>query len=274
MAQETDEKLLKTLWKDARMSCAADGDEGDCEPVAKGGDFVPITMDVTKGDTIDAALATITSDLENRDIPFIGLVNNAGVSKGLPLEFVNMDDARWVFEVNVFGVLEVQKRFIPLLRQSKGRIVNIGSMAGIYARELGGIYSGTKFALEALSDSSRRELRVHGVSVSLVEPAFVRTEIAKKQLGDNAPAKALSPEQYAVYAMFLDNVEQTREKQEKLADSTECTNEAIIHALTHPQPKTRYVVANVGGIPAWILRKVIAILPDRAADLLGGRVNK
>jgi NAD(P)-dependent dehydrogenase (short-subunit alcohol dehydrogenase family) len=128
--------------------------------------------------------------------------------------------------------------------------------------------------VEAMTDTTRRELAPFGVSVSVVEPAFVKTEIANKQVGDHASSNKLSKEQHAVYSMFLDGAEEKRLKMEAMADTTDCTNEAIIHALSNPAPKTRYVVANVGGTPAWVLRKLLAVLPDRAADRLGGKVNK
>jgi len=103
-------------------------------------------------------------------------------------------------------LLDIIREFIPLLRQHKGRIVNIGSLAGIIATPSSGIYSATKFAVEAITDSLRRELRPHGVAVTAVDPGFVTTPIREKFVGFDY----LTQEQKALYN--LDEAEKkTRE---------------------------------------------------------------
>lgn len=106
--------------------------------------------------------------------PLVALVNNAGISMRGPLEASTLDDVRWIYEVNVFGLHATTQAFLPLLRQSQGRIVNIGSLAGLVSVAGSSVYSGTKAAVEAITDALRRELHSFGISVSLVEPVSQR----------------------------------------------------------------------------------------------------
>jgi short-subunit dehydrogenase len=111
-----------------------------------------------------------------------GLVNNAGVGLGGPLELVPMDKIRWLFDVNVFGLVEVTQAFLPALRRGRGRIANIGSTASLFVAPFHGPYSATKYAVNAFSDALRLELRPHGVSVSVIVTGSVRTPIWGKSL--------------------------------------------------------------------------------------------
>jgi len=223
--------------------------------------FHPIILDVTSHDDIVAALSQVTSFLESSKLPLVGLVNNAGVGVGSPVESINMKLAHWVYDVNVFGLLDITKEFIPLLRTHQGRIVNVGSVAGLVAGPFTSIYAGTKFAVEAISDSLRRELGPQGVSVSLLEPAYVKTPILDKSLEYETPSEEII-ERY--------NLKAKVEKSKKLfawASPTTVTTDAIFNALTDASPKTRYVVANVGGIPASFITFLLWLFPDRVIDL-------
>jgi len=226
----------------------------------------PLMMDVTKPDQIAEAVKTIQAT----KIPLIGLVNNAGISTRGPLEAVPLKDVRSVYEVNVFGVHMVTQAFLPLLRASQGRIVNIGSVAGLIASPGSSIYSGTKFALEGISDALRRELLPFNISVSIVEPAFVKTKIMYKELGQVVEDVEVlgPPEMQELYADYYSLVYKRREKNFKHASTTDVTSSAIIHALTNPYPHARYVVANVNGVPAWLLRNVMWALSDPVKDIL------
>ena len=106
-----------------------------------------------------------------------GLINNAGIGVGGPLEFIDLDDLRWQMEVNVIGPMAMIRAFMSLIRQGKGRIVNISSIAGRSATPFMGPYSASKHALEALSDPLRVELRLWNIHVSLIEPGAVQTPI-------------------------------------------------------------------------------------------------
>ena len=252
--------------------------------------LVPVILDVTSGESIDGALDAVRATLDARrgDGAYLaGLVNNAGVSGGLPIEAEPLDRMRWVFDVNVFGLVDVTQRCLPLLRaetRGKGggaRIVMISSVAGFVSRPFGGTYSATKFAVEALSDSLRLELGGaepngdDGMSVSVVQPAFVKTKIAGKQLGANAPEKQLSDAAHrARYGAQLAARTRARAKSESMADPPTVTTEAIVDALTSRAPRARYRVANANGLPAWLVHRVVAtggLLRDRARDFVIAR---
>lgn len=172
-----------------------------------------------------------------------------------------------VFDVNVFGLVRSTRAFLPLLRKSPGaRVINIGSVAGIIVRSGMGPYSASKFAVEALSDGMRHELGHWNISVSLVQPAYVNTLIAGKQMGENAPERQLSERDYALYKHLFEGHEDRKMKNARLADSPDVTTDAIFHALESAYPQTRYAVANAGGIPAWLIVKLRAVIPDRLLD--------
>src|SRR5919204_489511 len=124
----------------------------------------PVKLDVTDQASIDAARARLG------DAALAGLVNNAGIAVSFPLEFVPIEELRHQLEVNVIGQVAVTQAFLPALRKGRGRIVNVSSIGGRIALPLGGPYNASKFALEGLSDSLRRELRADGIEVSLIEP--------------------------------------------------------------------------------------------------------
>jgi NAD(P)-dependent dehydrogenase (short-subunit alcohol dehydrogenase family) len=111
-----------------------------------------------------------------------GLVNNAGISIGGPLEFVPLELWRRQFEVNVLGQVCVTQSFLPLLRTAKGRIINMSSTSGLNAMPAMGPYAASKFALEALSDSLRLEVRHQGIKIILVEPGTIFTPIWERSL--------------------------------------------------------------------------------------------
>ena len=106
-----------------------------------------------------------------------GLVNNAGIAVPGPLEYLPMDEFRRQIEVNLTGQVAVTQAFLPMLRPTRGRIVNIGSIGGRVALPLLGPYAASKHAMEGLTDSLRRELRPAGIEVSIIRPGPIATEI-------------------------------------------------------------------------------------------------
>jgi NAD(P)-dependent dehydrogenase (short-subunit alcohol dehydrogenase family) len=128
--------------------------------------LMPIFLDVTDLDSITAAMHKVAITVGNSGL--IGLVNNAGIAVGAPLEFIPITEFRKQLEVNVTGQLAVTQAFLPLLRLAKGRIVNMGSITGRSATPFLGAYSASKFALEALTDALRLELRPWGIWVAIL----------------------------------------------------------------------------------------------------------
>jgi NAD(P)-dependent dehydrogenase (short-subunit alcohol dehydrogenase family) len=134
------------------------------------GEIVPVIMDVTKVPTIQSTLAFVQRHLANSDGHLRAIINNAGIASALPVELTTREEMEYVFDVNLFGVAEVTKAFLPLLRESGGRVVIIGSMSGFVAAPSVGAYSASKFALEGWTDALRLELRNQRIPVSLIEP--------------------------------------------------------------------------------------------------------
>jgi short-subunit dehydrogenase len=136
----------------------------------------PIVFDVTDQQSIDYAFGIV----RDSGVPLVAVVNNAGISRSMPLEIEDVQQVQHLLNVNVIGVIRLSQAFIPLLRENRGRIVNIGSIAGIVTQPFSGAYSASKFALEALTDAQRQELHPWGISVSIVEPGYVKTAIEGK----------------------------------------------------------------------------------------------
>ena len=128
------------------------------------------------------------------------LVNNAAIAVNAPVEAWAIDEWRRLFEVNLFGHIAVTQSLLPALIRSKGRVVNISSVGGKIAMATYGPYAGTKFALEAVSDSLRREIAPFGVQVVVVEPGAVRTEAAGRAIATaHELASTMTPEQSQRY---------------------------------------------------------------------------
>lgn len=218
-----------------------------------------ITIDVTDQESVAAAAALITAEVGARGLA--GLVNNAGIAVPGPLEFVTIADFERQFDVNVTGQLRVVQAMLPLLRKARGRIVNISSIAGRSAFPMMGPYSASKFALEALSDALRLELRPWGIEVALIEPGPIQSEIWTK-----AGNLSFSPEAEELYPKLLAAGRKALENAIRTALPADRAAERIHHALSAARPKTRYLIgANTRS------RIVMEHLPTRLRDWLIAR---
>jgi len=135
----------------------------------------PVIIDVTDPAHIEALAARVESDPQGRAVR--ALVNNAAIQANVPIEVYGIDQWRHMFEVNLFGHVAVTQALLPALIRNKGRVVNISSVGGKVAMATYGPYAATKFALEAVSDSLRRELAASGVDVVVIEPGAIRTDM-------------------------------------------------------------------------------------------------
>ena len=144
----------ETLAKDGYFVYAGARKQRDIDALNKIANIQAVKLDVTKQDQVDAAFATI----KNAGRGLYGLVNNAGVGSGGPLIEQPEDNIRWLFDVNVFGVFKVTQAFAPLIIESKGRIVTIGSISGILTWMGGGDYTMSKHAIEAFSETLAIEM--------------------------------------------------------------------------------------------------------------------
>jgi NAD(P)-dependent dehydrogenase (short-subunit alcohol dehydrogenase family) len=221
----------------------------------------PVQLDITSADDI-AALG-----LQRLD----GLVNNAGIAVSGPLEFLPVEELRHQLEVNVIAQLAVIQACLPALRQSHGRIVNISSIAGRVALPLYGPYSASKFALEALSDSLRRELRGSGVHVSLVEPGAIATPIWDRGIAAaDTLWNAMPPIAHERYGTLVATLRGEAEQQGVKGEPPEAVARIVVSALTASTPRTRYVIGRDARIQAVLARA----LPGRAMDALLAAVLK
>ncbi len=231
--------------------------------------ITPLIIDVTDQATIDAARAAVAQAAGERGVA--GLVNNAGIGVGGPLEFVPIDEMRRQFEVNVFGQLAVTQAFLPMLRRAQGRIVNIGSIGGVLAAPFIARYSASKFAMEALTDALRIELRPWKVDVMIVEPGSIATSIWDKAKATTADLERdMSDEAKALYGDAIDAVKAFIADAEGRAIPADAVARSVAHALTSKRPKTRYLV----GRDARMQAALATVAPDRVVDSLIARQLK
>jgi len=221
--------------------------------------LTPIFLDVTDEESIESCLSEIQAAGRGLD----GLVNNAGIAIGGPMEAVPMEDWRRQFETNVFGLIALTQAALPHLRQSHGRVVNISSISGLIGVPFLGPYSASKFAVESISDCLRREMRRFGVQVAVVEPGPINTPIwAKARCEGQARARAFSPEMQKVYGSSLSRFSEKVQDSVRSAAPVSVVVKAVVHALTAKRPRTRYPVGR--GVRASSL--LFHLLPDRWVD--------
>jgi NAD(P)-dependent dehydrogenase (short-subunit alcohol dehydrogenase family) len=219
-----------------------------------------LTLDVTSARSIDSALAEVHRQLDGANLS--GLVNNAAVFLLGPLEQTPLDAVEHLFRVNVTGVVAVTQTFLPLLRQAKGRIVNVSSVNGRLSFPFCSFYSASKFALEAISDALRVELAPWGIEVSLVEPGVTRTDIRAE--GARAWAERqgrLTPEERALYAAPFAGFQGILPQVDGGAADHHHVADAVYRALTEDPPATRYLAGP--DTAQWLQ---MASLPDRQRD--------
>jgi NAD(P)-dependent dehydrogenase (short-subunit alcohol dehydrogenase family) len=216
----------------------------------------PLMLDITESQSIDSAAHIVSS--EN----LYGLVNNAGIAVLGPLEFLPLEKIRNQFEVNLFGHIAVTQAFLPFLRRSGGRIINMSSVSGLIAFPFSGPYASSKFAIEAFSDSLRRELRPWNIPVSLIEPGNIKSPIWEKSFhAARSAEESFPPEAEKYYGKRFMDTKRIVEK----AGEPSAVAEAVLQALTAKRPKTRYVVGLDARkyailkrlLPDWILDKFI-----------------
>lgn len=206
--------------------------------IEKEGDTLPLEilqLDVTDENSVKTAIDRIVNESGRIDI----LVNNAGYGLIGALEDIPMEEVRAHFNTNLFGVIRVIQGVLPIMRrQKKGTIVNISSMGGRIAFPLSSTYSGTKFAVEGLSESLSYEVEQFGIKVILIEPGVVRTNFGKSMKKIDKTTDANSP-----YSKLLEIREATRkERLQTSSISQEEVAKVILQAITSSEPESRYVI--------------------------------
>lgn len=228
----------------------------------------PVILDVADSTTIEAAAKEVRDAVGAEGLA--GLVNNAGISVGGPLEFIPLDDVRRQLEVNVTGQIATTQAFLELLRTGKGRVVNIGSIGGRFAVPFAGPYTASKYAMEGLTDCLRMELSPWGIHVSIVEPASVATPIWEKGLG--AATEMISrmpPRAMELYGAAVPTMRTLVEEEARIGIAPDEVAKRVAHALTAPRPKTRYVLGKQARLRVFLTKFV----PDRMRDSLVFRIT-
>lgn len=233
-----------------------------------GESFTPLLFDVTDAAAVQRGAAQVGAALGNATLA--GLVNNAGIAVAGPLLYIDIDELRHQLEVNVTGQLIVTQAFTPLLGADRsrtgapGRIVMITSVGGRNANPFTGPYNASKFALEGLSESLRRELMIFGIDVVVVAPGAVATPIWDK-------AEQIDTSRYAntSYAATLDRLKTYMLELGRKGFPPEKIGEAVYRALTARKPKVRHTVT-----PDPIQNLMVNTLPKRVVDnMIAGRLG-
>lgn len=228
-----------------------------------GENFTPLLFDVTDEAAVRAAAEQVAGVLQNEGLA--GLVNNAGIGTGGPLMYQPLAEVRQILEVNVLGVLSVTQAFLPLLggrlpqTHPPGRIVNVSSVGGKIAFPFLGAYAASKHALEAVSDTLRRELMIYALDVVVIEPGSVQTAIWDKAEQDDITRYA-NTDHGAIGQRFQ------REfiRRGRAGVPPAVIARVIRRALESNRPKTRYALPD-NRMMGWLLPR---LLPDRWLDRL------
>jgi NADP-dependent 3-hydroxy acid dehydrogenase YdfG len=220
-----------------------------------------LVLDVTDEDSMRAAVNAVTEAEGAVGV----LVNNAGYSQSGAVETVPLEEARRQFETNVFGLLRLCQMVLPGMREQRwGKIVNVSSMGGRLTFPGGGLYHATKYAVEALSDAMRFEVRGFGVDVIIIEPGLIITNF-----GDVAAGSVESAVEDGAYADFNRSVAKLTEQayrgsMARLGSGPEAVAKAITRAISAKRPRARYPVTP----SAHLLINQRRLLPDRVWDLI------
>ena len=219
--------------------------------------LTPVFLDVCDQDSISKSFDLIAK--ETGDCSF-NLINNAGLSLNGPLEILPMSDIIRLLDVNVRGLLSVTKTFLPLIRKNKGRIVNISSGHGLLAVPDKSVYAASKFAVNAISDSLRVELRPFGVMVSSIVVGKVNTKVLDKILVDRKKMLDQTPPE--ITNLYLNLIEYF-DREVKNIPGIEAIEVAkvIAESLSNPKPKVQYLVG-----PGAKKMKMLACFPTRMRD--------
>ncbi len=227
------------------------------------GRLSPLMLDVTDESSIASAARAVSKVVGERGLA--GLVNNAGISVPGPIEFLPIEDVRRQIDVNVIGQIAVTQAFLLMIRQGRGRIVNIGSIGGRMATPFLGAYAASKFAMEAITDSLRMELRPWKIPVSIIEPGSIDTPLWQRGQTAADELQEKMPEDAGVlYGEAMDAMRKAADKFASRAIPPEAVAKVVVKALRAKRPKTRYLV----GTDARIMAALVKVIPDGLRDAI------
>jgi len=227
--------------------------------------LTPLTLKVTSESDIASAQQLIQ---ESCPEGLYGLVNNAGVGLPSAVELSSANDLRELLEINTIAPLRLIQTFLPMLRMTKGRVVNMSSMNGYVSIPSVGAYSASKFALEALSDALRVELRPWQISVSIIRPGQVRTPIFAKAGAEIVVRKEDIPHELRNgYEEFYDRAAKYSERGVDAPTRPENVARVVLKALEARWPRPYYQV----GLDAHRMNVLKRVVPTRVLDRLLAR---
>jgi NAD(P)-dependent dehydrogenase (short-subunit alcohol dehydrogenase family) len=242
--------------------------QADAESLAEEGSdrLAPVTLDVVKQRSIAAAKGKIEREVGGDGLA--GLVNNAGVGGGGPVEFLDLKDLYETLDVNLFGQVAVTQAFLPLLRRAKGTIVFVSSIGGRVASPFLSPYNISKFGMEALGESLRQELKPWDIDVVIVEPGSIDTRIwGKAQETMRDRVSELQPDARRLYGRQLSRFGETLQETASHGIPPERVARVIHRAIRSDNPRPRYLV----GTDAKVAARLKGTLPDRTFSKLAGR---
>lgn len=240
--------------------------DGEALQAEWGERLIPLLLEITDEKQLAGAVAAVEAVVGEHGLT--GLVNNAGIAVGGPLEIIPLAELRNQLEVNVIGQVAVTQAFLPLLRRAKGRVINMSSIAGRVAGPLVGPYSVSKFALEAMTDVLRCELAPWGIHVICIEPGVIATPIWETSVAHaKQMIETLPPSAHALYGdKMASGIEQTL-RNSAYSTPPQRVAKVVAKALAAKRPRTRYQV----GWDARVVINLFARLPDRWRDWLMSR---
>ena len=265
-----------------------------------------VKLDLLDIQTCQNVINQIHEHMESEQLPFVALINNAAINAPFPIEFHPITHAKRLMDTNYFGSFHLIQMTLPLLRQCHGRIIMLSSFVTSFPVPKGGMYTASKCALDGLSDSLRRELSPFDISVSVIEPGMVFSQMNRKneEIADEILQQSnssdvlpqgqeivhehnrkhewdsghdydythllgeeVSHRMKEIYSYLYTNEERQRfQRVVAKSDSPYCVAKAIVDAITNPYPRTRYYVANYDGISVKMYSWLLWLLNDRLKD--------
>jgi NAD(P)-dependent dehydrogenase (short-subunit alcohol dehydrogenase family) len=218
-----------------------------------------LDLDVTSDESIRSLVAEVIRRFGRIDV----LVNNAGVGAVGAGEESSIDQAKAIFDINVFGVMRMTNAVLPHMRaQRSGRVLNVSSVLGLIPAPFAAIYAATKHAVEGYSESVDHELREHGVRMLLVEPAYTSTSFEASSLAPDSPLP--------IYAEQRETSRDVLASALRSADDPDVVAKVIVAAATDSQPKVRYTAGSMASRVS-LLRRIV---PSRTFDKQVRKLNR
>ncbi len=243
-------KIAEVLADKGFLVYAGARKQSDLDDLNKIHNIKAIRLDVTDQAEINAAVATVKAG----GLGLYGLVNNAGVFSGGPMIEVPVSELQWLMDVNVYGVYRVTQAFAPMLIESKGRITTVGSIAGTLSGKYSGLYSMSKHAIEAYTDSLAKELEMLDVQVSVIEPGNYDSKI-----GESARDRLLEKEIAKEHSYFAEDMKKWLDEPWSRSQYKEPDEvaEAAVDVFTSDKPLRRYMVVPEEREAGWTIDKQI-----------------